>query len=243
MSYKDVIYMLNRKRVFGAVVVIALFAGLGALAYRQKISGFIAGRYEIKGIDVSHHQNEIEWKNVPEHGIDFAYIKATEGSSWVDDRLEFNYEGARENGMDYGFYHFVSFESSPEDQLNNFKAATKDYEMTLIPALDAEYYGDMEKNPLPRDQVLAQIRELETIFRDAYGVYPLIYTTQKFYYRYLRGQLDDYPVWIRNVYYLPTQKWAVWQYTDKLKINGIGTSVDGNVTGRKKFEQIKYSAK
>jgi len=34
-----------------------------------------------KGIDVSSHQGEVNWKTVVSNGISFAYIKATEGTS------------------------------------------------------------------------------------------------------------------------------------------------------------------
>ncbi len=235
--------MLNKKRICIAAIAIFVVVVVTYLVIQipeQKLSGFFAEKYLIRGIDVSHHQNEIDWEKIPGQGINFAYIKATEGSSWVDECLEENYNGAKDNGLDYGFYHFVSFESSPKDQLKNYKDATKEYEMTLIPALDAEFYGDMEQNPLPKDEVLTQINELEELFKEEYGCYPLLYTTQKFYYRYLRGEVDDYPTWIRNVYYLPTQEWTVWQCTDKLNVDGIETPVDGNVTDESRYKKILF---
>lgn len=96
----------------------------------------------------------------------------------------------------------------------------------------------MELNPLPKDVVLSQIKEMEELFKEEYGSYPVIYTTQKFYSRYFVGELKDYPVWIRNVYDLPIQKWSMWQYTDKLKVSGISTLVDGNVTNENRYWDI-----
>lgn len=232
--------MVNRKMICIAVLGIAVLIVLGNLTYRQKIAALFSKGYEIKGIDVSHHQHDIDWKSVQGENIDFAYIKATEGSTWVDECLDVNYTGAKENDIDYGFYHFVSFASSPEDQLANYKSATENFDMKLIPALDAEYYADMEKNPLPKDQVLTQIKELEELFKKEYGCYALIYTTQKFYYRYFAFEPLDYPFWIRNVYDLPVQKWNLWQYTDKLKVDGITGGVDGNATNSKKYEEILF---
>ena len=240
LNLKDVTYMVNTKRIIAVVLGIAALIALGNLAYRQKVSGFFSRSYEIKGIDVSHHQNDIDWESVAKEGIDFAYIKATEGSSFVDECLEDNYQGARDSGMDYGFYHFVSFESAPKDQLENYRSATGKLDMTLIPALDAEYYGDMEKNPPPKEIVLKQIKEMEELFKEEYGYYPLIYTTQKFYSRYFVGELKNYPVWIRNVYDLPVQKWTLWQYTDKLIVDGITTFVDGNVTDEKRYQELLF---
>ena len=57
------------------------------------------------GIDVSKFQGDIDWEVLKDQGISFAYIKATEGSGHVDTRLDANYQGARESGILYGFYH------------------------------------------------------------------------------------------------------------------------------------------
>ncbi len=46
--------------------------------------------YPVRGIDVSHHQKSIDWENVADQGIAFAYIKATEGRDFKDSRFLFN---------------------------------------------------------------------------------------------------------------------------------------------------------
>ena len=45
------------------------------------------------GIDVSHHNGEINWKQVPD--VEFVYIKATEGATFVDPMYQQNIKGAR----------------------------------------------------------------------------------------------------------------------------------------------------
>lgn len=40
--------------------------------------------YEVKGVDVSHYQGDIDWEILSNQGIKFAFIKATEGKSFVD---------------------------------------------------------------------------------------------------------------------------------------------------------------
>ncbi|QYN32190.1 hypothetical protein K1T35_26675 [Pseudonocardia sp. DSM 110487] len=64
----------------------SLFVVVGALAvlvfhgivWPNRI--FAAG-YEVKGVDVAHYQGEIDWEKLASQSIDFAWIKATEGSS------------------------------------------------------------------------------------------------------------------------------------------------------------------
>src|SRR5919106_2541264 len=52
------------------------------------------------GIDVSAHQDIIDWRRVAADGITFAYIKATEGGDFTDDRFEENWRGAQDTGLD-----------------------------------------------------------------------------------------------------------------------------------------------
>ena len=54
------------------------------------------------GIDVSAHQNVIDWRQVANDDIAFAYIKATEGGDFTDDRFAQNWRGAQEAGLDRG---------------------------------------------------------------------------------------------------------------------------------------------
>ena len=226
-----------KKKLLKVLILIAIIATIGVVNLASISSRF----YPIKGIDVSHHQGTIDWSQVPDKGISFAYIKATEGSGHVDTKLSANYEGAKENGLDFGFYHFLSLESPAQSQFDNYKAAIADYDMTLIPAIDVEWYGDMRQNKPDKDLVIKQVQELSDLMEEEYGVKPLIYTTQTFYFTYLWGEFKDNPLWIRNTACTPVQKFAIWQYTEKLDFEGIvefGRYVDGNVTNKKKLSTL-----
>ena len=56
--------------------------------------------YPVKGVDVSSYQLEIDWQGLEEEGYSFAFIKATEGSSLVDERFEYNWEEASSTGIE-----------------------------------------------------------------------------------------------------------------------------------------------
>ena len=71
------------------------------------------------------------------------------------------------------------------------------------------------------------MRELH-IFLDAlekeYGVKPMIYTLKNIYGRYLDGEINGYPLWVRNVFY-PAKldgygKYVMWQYLDTAQLEG-----------------------
>src|SRR5436190_23267235 len=59
-------------------------------------------RHHSHGIDVSHHQGHIAWTKLPRQGVDFAYIKATEGADHFDRRFSINWRAARAAGIRRG---------------------------------------------------------------------------------------------------------------------------------------------
>ena len=54
--------------------------------------------YEVKGVDVSHHQGGIDWRALRASGVRFAYIKATEGAHFRDPRFAENWRRSGEAG-------------------------------------------------------------------------------------------------------------------------------------------------
>ena len=48
----------------------------------------------IYGIDVSHHNEWIDWPKVKAAGVRFAFIKASEGDGYIDPLYEENIHGA-----------------------------------------------------------------------------------------------------------------------------------------------------
>lgn len=84
-----------RRRRRWPVVVVVVVVVVGAAGWWGRYRwlpgyrpGLAAG--ERYGIDVSRHQGEIDWTQVADDGIEFAYIKATEGGDFVDERFQQN---------------------------------------------------------------------------------------------------------------------------------------------------------
>lgn len=57
----------------------------------------------IKGIDVASYQAE----TYPTTGLDFVFVKATEGTSYVNPKMSRQAATARTAGLALGFYHFL----------------------------------------------------------------------------------------------------------------------------------------
>lgn len=203
------------------------------LTKRMKINETLAGRYSVNGIDVSHYQGKVDWKRIEDQGIDFAFIKATEGSNHVDNRFAENWSSIKETDVMAGAYHFFSFDSEPEMQAQLFIDTVGGLYENLPPVVDVEYYGDKAVNKPEKESAVSSLSKMLKLLEEEYQVKPIIYTTYPVYFRYLKGNFDQYPLWIRNVYFEPTielgQKWLFWQYSDTAVLSGYG------VGGTEKF--------
>ncbi|RBN38619.1 autolysin, partial [Priestia megaterium] len=67
----------------------------------------------IKVIDVSHHNGTFDWAKVASDGVKGAYIKLTEGTTFLDKKSYDNYIGAKNAGLRVGFYHFAHADNDP----------------------------------------------------------------------------------------------------------------------------------
>lgn len=198
----------------------------------------------VLGIDVSHHQKAINWDTVKEQKISFAYIKATEGSTFRDSLFKSNYNLAKKAGVLVGAYHFFTFCSSARDQFRNFVQNAMAVVGDLPPAVDVEFLGNCRKRP-SIDSLHKELRYFLEKIRLEYGVTPIIYTTEDFYERYRLDQFDEYHFWIRSINKPPrfnSGNLVIWQYRVG-KINGIKNDVDLNyfLFNIDEFNRVKLS--
>lgn len=220
--------MSVKMRVFFGVLISALGIGSIWLMVYLVYNGTILLNnpseedYPIGGVDVSHYQGEIDWSVLSKNDIDFAYIKATEGSSYVDENFEYNLENALETELYIGAYHFFSFESDGRSQAEHFINNVPRIEGMMPPVIDVEFYGDIKKHP-PKD-ISEELCEMMDILSDYYGTKPVIYTTQDVYKQYIANGYEDCDIWIREVImtpYLPDgRSWTFWQYTNREILSG-----------------------
>lgn len=192
-------------------------------------------KYPVRGVDVSHYQGNIDWSILEKEDIFFAYIKATEGSSHVDPRFVENWQAAGETGLRTGAYHFFSFDSPGQGQLEHFIATVPAEPGRLPPVVDFEFYGDKKVNPPEAGPAVEQLKILLDGLEAHYGGQPVIYATEEAWEMYIRGRFDEYPLWIRNVKTRPdtgTVPWIFWQYSNRGRLNGYSgeeTYIDLNV--------------
>lgn len=188
--------------------------------------------FPVQGIDVSHHQGEIDWEALEGEGMRFVYMKASEGGEFKDTRFAENWRKAERIGMARGAYHFFTFCRPGGEQAANFIATVPVDPDALPPAIDFEFAGNCSERPT-QDAMLKELSDFIRATERTYGKPPIIYAGHDSYNAYLKGRVAPYRIWMRDVIGRPRlsdgKAWAIWQYAENGRLKGIWGNVDLNV--------------
>lgn len=224
------------------VVFAAMLAGAWAWHYFHRSGTFVTypefgiaipDNFAIHGIDVSHHQDDINWDLVSSMEVNnikigFVFIKATEGIGRVDSHFNKNWFRSRRAGICRGAYHFFLPSRSGKLQAKNFIDVVDLEQGDLPPVLDVE-----QTLGVPADRLRREVRSFLETAEQYYGVRPIIYTNVDFYRQYLDGQFDDYPLWVAHYLRQDTPRikrnWIFWQHSEGGRVNGVNYKVDFDV--------------
>ncbi|MPZ26938.1 MAG: hydrolase [Micromonosporaceae bacterium] len=227
----------RRRRVLTAVVALVATT-LATVA----VGASPAQAATTPGIDVSHHQGAINWTSVRNAGIQFAFIKATEGTGFRDSRFNTNYVAAYNAGVIRGAYHFAlpdrSTGATQAHFLANNGGAWSADSRTLPAALD------LEGNPYgpfcySRSQasMRAWIQDFLNTYRSRTSRHAVIYTTTSWWNTCTGGWSGPWttsPLWIARWASSPgplppgAAVWSFWQFTSTGRVSGISGNVDRN---------------
>jgi GH25 family lysozyme M1 (1,4-beta-N-acetylmuramidase) len=164
------------------------------------------------GLDVSHYQNQVDWNSAASNGARFTYVKATEGTTYLDPQFTANYNGSANVGLKRSAYHFgLPDQASGVDQATFFVAHGGGWSndgKTLPPALDIEYnpYSTADwagwcYNRTPA-QITAWINDFVTTVHAQVHRWPVIYTTRGWWSHCTGGDTTipaNSPLWIEPV--------------------------------------------
>lgn len=205
---------------------ILLVVGQRALAPREANVEVDRRAYPSRGIDISAHNGEVDFDKVSAAGIDFVYIKASEGGTWRDAMFERNYSLAREAGLHVGVYHFFRFDVPGWKQSVNLLNALASKPLDLPVAIDVEEWGNPAE--YTTEDIVANLRSLVELLRQN-GREPIIYTNKNGYYRFVRGRFDDVGLWICSFTTPPLadhDRWHLWQHSHIGRVAGVAGDVD-----------------
>lgn len=192
----------------------------------KKFTTYQTSEDEIWGIDISHHQKEINWDEIENNKPGFVFLKSTEGSTHIDTKHKAYKKKFDDLSIPSGSYHFFSYISSGKEQAKHFLKNTDIKKGDLLPVLDVEF-----KNNMPsKDKVISNINEFIEYIKEETGVAPLVYCECDYYYKYLKGNLkSECQYWISDFWRTPTCDFILWQKTDKFQHKAFKGTVDFNI--------------
>ncbi|MGF6358088.1 lysozyme [Paenibacillus sp. 4624] len=215
-----------------------------------------------QGIDVSHHNGNIDFKKVVADGISFVFIKATQGKSFRSSKFLQFVKDAKAAGLLIGAYHYVDDSAGSVEaakaEAQNFYRAIQDAGgigvFDLPPVMDYE----SNKKGYSKTTITAVAKTFLEEIHKLTGVKPLVYTYPAFIDNF--SGLSGYPLWIaRYSAQTPADasgwtRWDFWQYSDgsaggylprgNRKVDGISGAVDLNeFDGTVAELRAKYSKK
>jgi len=199
----------------------------------------------VLGLDCSKYQKDIDWKKVKAAGVEFAFIKITEGTTYSEDTLyDLNNRvlDAQKNGVKIGYYHFArpGNIASPEDDANE-EAQNVLSHLGFLPksnlplVLDIEAYSDT----ILWDNKIEHMDRFIKKFLEVVGVPVVIYSYKSFLETNTTNLFGNHPLWIAGYINTPEtslpaipkgwSEWKIWQFTEKGQIDGYVGDIDLNI--------------
>jgi len=186
----------------------------------------------IQGLDVSHHDGQIDWERVARAGAKFVFIKATEGLHYVDPLFKKNWDAAGKAGLFRGAYHFFRPGYDPLRQANLFLnvVASGETPPELPHVIDFEVSGGGSHN-----QEIDQAMNFLVTIGKAQNRNPIFYSYPGFIGDlHLPKSFGQYTLWIAHyrahtpTIHPPWTDYKFWQYVEDGRIDGVHGDVDLN---------------
>lgn len=173
----------------------------------------------VRGIDCSHWNGAVDWTQLVDDGVQFAYVKATQGNG-VDPQFEANWNGAEGAGLIVMPYPFLTAEDT-DATVEHFKSVVGE---TVPAVLDWETQG------VSNSVVETWISGLDRIPLAYYGLYPpddltpLIANCPRILPEY--APTPRLPAWDGSSTPDWTKEWLIWQSSDRTTFQGETANFD-----------------
>lgn len=226
--------------------LLAVVPLVAALALPSPAAAAPPSQYRVDGVDIASWQHpngkSINWERVRDDRVDFATIKATEGSTadgtgYTNPYFVGDLRRARAAGLAVAPYHFYLGRTprTGAAQAEHFIDAVRESGYTgqrrgdLPPVLDLEWDW---KGGCPRHVTVADAKAWLNKVQAAFGRRPIIYTTRSFIETCLNDttafggyplQVADYRDEVRPDLPAGWKDWVMWQWTESDCVDGIPT--------------------
>ena len=202
------------------------------------------------GIDVARYQGTIDWAQVAASGVDFAMVRTgyrMDGTREIvaDSNARYNMQEAQKNGIKLGVYFFSTAVSEAEavEEADWVADYIAQYRITYPVAYDCEGFerADSAQYGLSKERRTdIAIAFLNRIYERGYT--PMFYASMGELTgeaKWVTSRIEStYKIWVSQYPAAPypqTEKssyqgvHAMWQYTNRGTVGGIGRPVDVNI--------------
>jgi len=202
----------------------------------------------VLGLDCSKYQVDINWSKAKAAGIQFAFIKITEGTTGHEDsiyNLKARVQSAQKNGVKVGYYHFArpgnvsNPEADAKEEVDNVLSHLGFLPKANLPlVLDIESYSS--QLIWNNSDKIEHMNRFVTAFIN--GVKPnniIVYSYKSFIDANTTPAFGTYPLWVAAYLNNPEvslpavpngwNDWKIWQFTEKGSIDGYHGDIDLNI--------------
>lgn len=180
---------------------------------------------ELRGIDISHYQNQIDWNQLTNSDLRFMYFKASQGISYIDSMFASNATNANQIGVPFGAYHFFDANKDPMQQASNYLQQISNVQWHLRPVIDAETLNKEPPSTLAERMKLWIDQVEKNTSCDV-----IIYTSENFWHKYLAKDFAHTTLWLADyTEKAPDDRWTLWQRSQDGRIVGINGHIDIDV--------------
>jgi len=183
-----------------------------------------------RGIDVSYYQETINWPKVKASGVEFVFVRVSDGLYFDDPMFAANWAGTKSSNLIRGAYQFFRPEQDPIEQADVLVAALLADPGELPPVIDVEDAGGQSPAEIARRVKIWLAR-----VHDRLGLDAIVYTGPAFWRDSVGGAEVDRPLWIAHYTSecpqipAPWTSWRFWQFTASGRVPGIYGPVDLDV--------------
>lgn len=190
----------------------------------------------VVGIDVSSHQQAIDWQLVAASGVEFAIIRLgyrgyESGTLHEDEFARMNLVGARAAGLKVGAYFFSQAVNAEEARAEAEYALDilDGFRLDLPLTFDWEYVSETARTGGVDARTLTDATHAFCQKVESAGYRAMVYfNTSQGQFRLELEELGAYPWWLAK-YNMTSEFYCrvdLWQYTDQGSVPGIQGNVD-----------------
>ena len=178
--------------------------------------------YPVRGAVVSSDLGKMDWTEFQYQMITFAYVRATRGTSFIDEQYTANRTGIDDSKLWAGFYHEFDYSADGTKQAEHYIETVGDLDGELRPAVKLTAYGAYKLRMKSAANVKEQLDKFLKRIRQEYGRRAVIMCDDDCYDKYIKPYFSDQTLWLIDHFSEPDEdsSWALWEYNPRVRSEG-----------------------